>query len=319
MIFPNARTVNEEPLYNIGLVARITQISVATLRAWEHRYGFPETKRTPGGHRLYSERDILRLKWVKARIDEGMQTAQAIHALQHQEDEGKWASESERILETQQQRRGKNFLLHFHNQLLKALIHHDLEEANQLLGEALGLSSIGETLNEVIIPTMISIGEAWERGDIDVATEHLATQFFRQHLLLWMASGPLPRSISPIILACAPGELHEIGLLMLGVMLRQRRFPIIFLGQSVPLRDLANFVEDIKPSLIVLSAVTEETARSLVEWTKWMPEVAHLGKPLVGYGGRIFTVELSWRTRIPGIFLGEDLNEAIEKIEQLLR
>jgi hypothetical protein len=50
-----------------------------------------------------------------------------------------------------------------------------------------------------------------------------------------------------------------------------------------------------------------------------MPEVAHLGKPLVGYGGRIFTVEPSWRTRIPGIFLGEDLNEAIEKIEQLLR
>lgn len=318
MVFQSVRVGNEEPLYNIGVVARITQISIATLRAWERRYNFPETKRTPGGHRLYSEKDILRLKWVKARIDEGMQTAQAIYALRHQEYESKWVSEAEWI-PAPQPRRGKNFLSHFRTQLLKAFINHDLDGANQLLGEALGLSSIEETLNELIIPTMVSIGEAWERGEIDVATEHLATQFLRQQLLLWMASGPPPRSISPIILACAPGELHEIGLLMLGVLLRQRRFPIIFLGQSLPLKDLADFVEDIRPSLILLTAVTEETAQQLVDWTKWMPEVARLGKPLVGYGGRIFTLEPSWRTRMPGVFLGEDLNEAVEKIEQILR
>lgn len=318
MVFQNVRVGNEEPLYNIGVVARITQISIATLRAWERRYNFPETKRTPGGHRLYSDKDILRLKWVKARIDEGMQTAQAIYALRHQEYESKWVSETEWI-PAPQQRREKNFLSHFHTLLLKALFNHDLDGANQLLGEALGLSSIEEALSELIVPTMVSIGEAWKRGDIDVATEHLATQFFRQQLLLWMASGPPPRAISPIILACAPGELHEIGLLMLGVLLRQRRYPIIFLGQSVPLKDLADFVEDIRPSLILLTAVTEETVQQLVEWTKWMPEVARLGKPLVGYGGRIFTLEPSWRTRMPGVFLGEDLSEAVEKIEQILR
>ena len=62
---------SEEPLFNIGAVERVTGVPVATLRAWEHRYGFPESARTPGGHRLYSQRDIQRIEWVKERIEQG--------------------------------------------------------------------------------------------------------------------------------------------------------------------------------------------------------------------------------------------------------
>src|SRR5512140_3830850 len=79
------RTGSDEPLYNIGVVSRMTGISVATLRAWERRYGFPTSGRTAGGHRLYSERDMVRLRWVKVQIEQGMQTAQAIQALKRQE------------------------------------------------------------------------------------------------------------------------------------------------------------------------------------------------------------------------------------------
>ena len=88
---PDVSTGNEEPIYNIGVVARMTGVSMATLRAWERRYAFPESERTAGGHRLYSERDVLRLRWVKERINEGMQTAQAIHALHRQEEAGNLA------------------------------------------------------------------------------------------------------------------------------------------------------------------------------------------------------------------------------------
>ena len=55
--------INDEPLYNIGVVSRMTGISMATLRAWERRYEFPDSERTAGGHRLYSENDVLRLRW----------------------------------------------------------------------------------------------------------------------------------------------------------------------------------------------------------------------------------------------------------------
>ena len=76
------QTVSEEPLYNIGVVARMTSIPMATLRIWERRYDFPQSSRTAGGHRLYSEKQVMQLRWVKARSDEGMQTGQAVRALQ---------------------------------------------------------------------------------------------------------------------------------------------------------------------------------------------------------------------------------------------
>src|SRR5690349_9893330 len=73
------------PLYNIGLVARMVGVPVSTLRVWERRYDFPTTTRTAGKQRLYSEREVARLRWVKARVDQGMQVSQAIKALHHQD------------------------------------------------------------------------------------------------------------------------------------------------------------------------------------------------------------------------------------------
>jgi DNA-binding transcriptional MerR regulator len=79
------QVAGEQPIYNIGIVTRMTGISISNLRVWERRYKFPKSGRTAGGHRLYSEKDVIRLRWVKARIDEGMQTSQAIQVLMHQE------------------------------------------------------------------------------------------------------------------------------------------------------------------------------------------------------------------------------------------
>ena len=65
---PDVHLGSDEPLYNIGVVSRMTGVSMATLRAWERRYNFPNSERTSGGHRLYSENDVLQLRWVKDRI-----------------------------------------------------------------------------------------------------------------------------------------------------------------------------------------------------------------------------------------------------------
>src|SRR5439155_1152306 len=62
-------------------------IPMSTLRVWEQRYGFPKSARTAGGHRLYSERDIQRITWVKESMDGGMKTSQAIRALESLEQE----------------------------------------------------------------------------------------------------------------------------------------------------------------------------------------------------------------------------------------
>jgi DNA-binding transcriptional MerR regulator len=310
---------SNEPLYNIGVVTRMTGISMATLRAWERRYNFPEASRTTGGHRLYSERDVFRLRWVKERIEDGMQTAQAINALRHQEEKGQLQAELSAAPGALPHEEGKPILPHYKDQLADTLIARQLDRADQILGEALASSTPEDLILHVIGPAMASIGDAWENKRISVVTEHLATNYLRQRLLMWMLSGPPPFQRPPIVLACAPGEWHEGSLLILGALLRRRRWPVAYLGQNVPLGDLAVYIRDIRPNLVVLVAMLEETAGALAEWPQWMPEVSQSGKPLICYGGRVFTEQPEWHVRVPGKFLGMTIEEGIKNIENWLK
>jgi DNA-binding transcriptional MerR regulator len=318
---PEVQVGNDEPLYNIGVVARMTGLSMATLRAWERRYDFPAAERTAGGHRLFSEEDVMRLRWVKARIDEGMQTAQAIQALRHQEATGHLVhiDEAPEVGREAKPHHGDSHHIEsYQERLYEVLLRRDIQAADGLLGDALAVFTPEDLIMDVLNPTFTQIGDAWEAGQISVATEHLATNYLRQRLLMWMLSGPPARRSRPIVMACAPDEWHEGSLLMLGALLRRQGWPVAYLGQAVPLPDLATFVREIKPPVVVLVAMIENTASALLEWPQWLPEAAQAGRPIVGYGGRIFTLQPEWRLKMAGIYLGDTLRDGLRTIERLL-
>jgi DNA-binding transcriptional MerR regulator len=318
---PDVTIGGNEPLYNIGVVSRMTGISMATLRAWERRYGFPKLDRTQGGHRLYSERDILRLRWVKERIDQGMQTAQSINALRHQEQVGNviTAGISGRSVKSTIPVDQDSYSTSVKKRLLDALKCRNVHGADDVINEALAFLTPDDVIMNVFAPVLNEIGEDWYQGILNVATEHLATNYLRQRLMMWMLSGPPTIYEHPIVLACAPDELHEGSLLILGAILRRHRYPVAYLGQSVPLSDLAKFIQDLKPALVVLVSMTEDSAARLVEWPDYMPEVAEKGEPVIGYGGKIFVEQPEWRQKMLGVYLGSTLHEGIETIEKIIR
>ncbi len=321
---------SEEPLYNIGVVSRMTGISMATLRAWERRYDFPEAQRTAGGHRLYSEKDILRLRWVKTCTGEGMQTAQAILALRRQEESGLATLDSAAAEQLAPQRwstapftepsaETHTALEQYREQLFHALVQCDLVRADVCMGEALAISTPELMITQVLGPALAQMGDAWELGKISVAAEHLGTNYLRQRLHIWMVNSPPALARPPVLLACAPGEWHEGGLLILGTLLHRRRWPVAYLGQAVPLADLATFVHEIQPSLVVLVAMTEGPAIALADWPQNLPEVERSGKPAICYGGRIFTRQPEFQARTPGTYLGDTIQAGLETIENILK
>ena len=310
-------TPNEEPLFNIGAVSRMTDIPETTLRVWERRYDFPKSARTAGGHRLYSQQEVLRLQWVKQRVDEGMQISQAIRALQHIEREGDTPTPLSSPPFTPRGENGDALDI-FHQRLVDALLAHDADQATQVLAEALVLFPLEFVILYVIGPTFHDIGEGWSEGRIDVATEHFATNHLRHHLLMWMRTGPPAYQVNPTVLACAPGELHEGSLLMLAVLLRRLRWPVIYLGQTMPLSDLAAFVDEVDAALIVFVAMTEETARALADWPHWLPKAAQTKRPVVSYGGRIFSERPELAEQVPGVLLGKTLQEGVETLNRML-
>ena len=68
----------DTPRYNIKAVVQQTQLNISTLRAWEQRYGVPRPKRSEHGHRLYSQRDVAIIKWLKQCTEEGLAISQAV-------------------------------------------------------------------------------------------------------------------------------------------------------------------------------------------------------------------------------------------------
>jgi len=310
--------VVDEPLYNIGVVARMTGIPVATLRVWERRYGFPAAARTAGGHRIYSGHEVQRLRWVKARVAEGMQAGKAVHAMQVM-----MAQDSLPEPDVADPLRGPpeaatSSLGIFHQRLTEALLAHDLGRADQVIGDVLAVLPVEAVVLGVIRPTLADLGEGWSTGQVSVATEHLASHYLRQRLMLWLAAAPPPRPVPPVVLACAPGEWHDTSLLMFGVLLSRRRWPIAYLGQAVPLTDLADFVATIRPAAVVLVAMHAAAAEALVDWPRALPDVAASGQPALGYGGRVFAHDASWRQRVPGIYLGDTLELGLTTVEEVM-
>ena len=327
------RSYNGEPIYNIGMAARLTGLTITTLQAWERRYGFPRTQRTAGGHRLYSEQDIQQLLLVKHQIERGMQTAQAIKAVQREgratphipgisgaEEEGLQARENtlSSISPSTGGLEAPPSVKAVSEQLLTVLRQHDLRGADQLMADLLAFYTPEEVVLQIFVPILNRLGHQWSEGRVSVATEHLASGYLRHRILMWLMSGPPARQVPPLVLACAPGEWHEGSLLAMGMLLRRRRWPVHYLGQSVPLPDLAAFVRQTRASLVVFVAMSEASAGALADWPLWLPEAAQSGKPMVGYGGLVFNRHPEWRQRLPGIFLGATLQEGLDTIETLL-
>lgn len=304
---------DNEPLYNIGAVSRITDVAETTLRVWERRYDFPNSSRTEGGHRLYSQNEVARLQWVKLRIDEGMQVSQAIKALQHSEQEGRLTATAF----TSPPRNAEEFTA-FYDRLLNALLQHETSYADHIIAEALSIYSLEHLILHIISPILNEIGKMWERDEMDVASEHVITNFLRHRLLLWMRTAPPSYNVNPVILACAPGELHEGSLLMLGVLLSRLRWPVIYLGQSISLDGFETFIQQMKASIIVFVAMTEESAHELQAWHNWLPQVYKTNQPLICFGGRVFTEKPDYVNQVKGIFLGQSLEEGIITLNKIL-
>jgi len=218
---PTLGHLSDAPVFNTKAVARETGVPADTFRAWERRYGVPRPKRTAGGHRLYSERDMALIRWLRDRTDEGVNISHAVMLLTNTLE-----SYPEQTVDADQSRAIARLL----EELLQALTEFDAPQAEQLFGEAFSLYPFEQVLLEVAQPALIEIGERWHRGEINVAVEHFATQFVRRKLasLLNLFEGSGQRAT--ILVGCAPSELHDIGVLLSSLFLVRRGWHVIYLG-----------------------------------------------------------------------------------------
>lgn len=305
------------PIFNTKAVARETGVPADTFRAWERRYGIPRPERTAGGHRLYSERDIAIIRWLRDRTAEGMNISQAVmllmNSLADATTNGSGIAVPTTPVTPPAEPRDMQRLI---DDFINALISFDGGHADRLLSEAFALYPFEDVLIHMVQPGLVEIGERWHHGEINVASEHFASQFVRRKLsgLLNMFEGDPGRA--KIIVACAPDELHDLGALFVALFLVRRGWHVIYLGPQVPLPDLLEAIQTLKPDLVCLSASMPETALQIASVTRAIQESAP--QVQVGYGGRVFNNSPELCTSIPGTMLGHDAHEMIDTVAALL-
>lgn len=303
---PALAQLSTAPIFNTRAVARDTGVPPDTFRAWERRYGIPRPQRTAGGHRLYSERDIAIIRWLRDRTEEGMNISHAVMLLMNmlEEREEPVATDSVRSFESMV------------DDIVTALARFDIQIAERVISEAFAIHPFETVLLSLIQPALVEIGERWHRGEISVAAEHFATEFVRRKITSLLNVFEHGGQRETLIIACAPTELHDIGILFASLFLVRRGWHVVYLGAQVPLVDLLATVDTVQPGLVCLSATTLESAPGLIDVAKALrqqyPDIP------VGYGGRIFNHQPELRQSVPAVFLGEDARALADAVARLL-
>jgi DNA-binding transcriptional MerR regulator len=227
----------------IGELAAKTGVTPDVLRAWERRYGLLRPDRSAGGYRLFSALDEERVRAMLRYVESGIPAGEAARLVLEGEELGEQAAPGE--------------LPGMSAELRGALERFD-DAATQSALDALTASFSFETVaGEVILPYLRDLGERWQRGDASVAQEHFASVVLRGRLLS-LARG-WDRGAGPrALLACAPGERHELGLLVFGLALRQHGWRITFLGADTPVETLSTTAADLAPTVVVLIALAQD-------------------------------------------------------------
>ena len=232
----------------IGELARRTGVASELLRAWERRYGLLSPTRTPTGYRLYSAADVRRIHRMRELLATGLSAAEAAREA--------LAEPAPAAVDVAPESASE--------ELRQAVAALDDAAAHSAFDRLLADYSLDAVLEGVVLPVLHELGDGWARGDVSIAQEHFASNVLRGRLL-GLARG-WDRGVGPrAILACPPGERHDLGLLVFGLALREHGWRITFLGADTPLESLVETVHALAPEALVLAVIDPERLATVAE------------------------------------------------------
>ncbi len=307
---------DDAPVYTIKTVVQETGIPPATLRAWERRYGVLSPGRSDGGYRLYSERDIAILRWLKTQVDTGVSISRAVALLELRHQAGE---EPERKLT----RTGPDPALllpagarsaeAIGEEMVEALLAFQEARVEAILNEAFALYPVEAVAEDIIAPVLVEIGEMWHQGEASIVQEHFATAILRRRLTALFHAYAQPATGPLAMTGSGPSEWHDVGILLVSLVLRRLGWRVIYLGQNVPADHLGQEIVRLRPALVCLSASTRESANALgevYELVRGLPEP----RPRLIFGGRAFNVHPELRSRFAGTYIAGSARELAQEL-----
>lgn len=286
----------------IRTVASLTGVLPVTLRAWERRYGLIRPQRTPTGHRYYTRDHVDHIHRVLALTAQGVPISDVRRSLAGSEEKSAAARPADpwsRYLEG----------------MARAIARFDDAALDEVYDDALSLHPIERVTDRLLMPLLEEIGRRWERQVGGVAEEHFFAVYLRNKLGARLHHRR-PRSGPKLLLACAPGEHHEIGLLLFALAANDAGLRCVPLGANIPLTELAPAALRAGCRAIVISSSVDPEPVML---RQALPELVAQARIPVFVGGQTSMRHRDALVRAGAIPLGTDIKAGVRRLLSTLK
>jgi MerR family transcriptional regulator, light-induced transcriptional regulator len=224
-----------KPRHPVRVVARLTGLSAHVLRAWERRYSVVEPVRTEGGQRLYSDKDVRRLKLLRDATAAGHPISRLVTLTDVELSElagARVVAAGVMATHVPQTELLRNEMIQHAQQL-------DARRLQSALTRAAATMRASEFVSEVAAPMLKTVGERWHKGEMRPLEEHIVSLGVRRVLLYLMDMFDADPEAPTMVIGTLSDELHEFGAMMAGVVAAEEGWQVVLLGASLPAQEIA--------------------------------------------------------------------------------
>jgi MerR family transcriptional regulator, light-induced transcriptional regulator len=227
----------------------LTGLSKDVIRVWERRYGVVQPLRGANRYRLYTDDDVVLLRYLKAELEKGQSIGELVA-----EGHDKLLSRAKAIGTTMEERPTPYDGLI--GELTTTLDPLDREAFERRLNGAVAVIPFEDALHRILLPLQERVGQLWHDGQLGVATEHYVTKHVQQKVFAAMNQLPIHEYGPKVVVACPADEQHDIAAQATAYLCSARGCRVSYLGANVPVAELAGFCRLVDPKLILLSLTT---------------------------------------------------------------
>lgn len=277
-------------------------IKAHTIRAWEQRHKLIAPKRTSTNIRYYSDDDLrvilnvsilLEHEWKIGKIAKLNAEQIANKALECDPYEGIYTYEL--------------------NELKLSTLNFDIERFEAIMAHCIEKHGIHDTFQKVIGDYIQELGKLWLSGSVSISQEHFMSSMIRQKLYAALDELSATDKGKTYALFLPANELHEIGLLYLAYVLKERGDKVFYLGQSLPKEYLTDLLDNHKVDALISVFTTNPDIDYLPEYLQDLDDLISERSVKVHLTGYQFT-NYNQNSFGSNIFIYKTLKELTERI-----
>ena len=260
--------LNPTPAYRIKTVASMTGLSTHLIRKWEERYHLVHPPRGANGYRTFTEDDVQFLLYLKSQLTHGETIGQLAESGEtHLRQAMRNTSLGSPNIPNQFEPACRKLIQSAHNQ--------DLDAIQRTIASWILQLRLEDAMEAILFPLLRYIGELWHQGKISISAENSVSRVIRLQLINALGKDS-SRDKEQALIACMPGDYHEIAPLTVTLLLQKYGWQATYLGPNVSFEVLQMALRRKHPDLMILSSTTEPDFQTGQSWIETM---AHTFQP----------------------------------------